>query len=235
MIRRYFIADLHLNQNNRLILNAFFKFLEQLPAPSELYILGDFFDYWVGDDVMDAMQEKVIQQLAKLPDRGINVFFMSGNRDFLIGEKTARKSQFTLLGDFHFISETQSLLLHGDLLCTQDAQYQSFRKKVRSQIRQAFFLRLPRWIRLWIARQIRRKSTKANQIKSEQLMDVDAQTVADLLMQHQARTMIHGHTHKPSREETEFGTRFVLGAWHDAFNYLYQDENGHYHYVEFDH
>lgn len=239
MICRYFIADLHLTESDPIVLAGFFHFLQQLPKHCELYILGDFFDYWVGDDVMNEIQIKIAKSLAHLKKKQINVFFMCGNRDFLVGEEFAKQAQLILLPDYYFIPETQTLLLHGDLLCTQDEKYQQFRVKIHQKWRQRLFLRLPKRIRLWIAQKIRQKSQKMNQVKSYDLMNVNPKAVRDLLSQYQATTLIHGHTHQPEKEviiepnQAINATRFVFAAWHDSFNYIYQDEFGIYHVIYF--
>lgn len=235
MIQRYFIADLHLTENEPEITTGFFRFLSNLPNHCELYILGDFFDYWVGDDAMDQTQTEITQQLLSLKEKQIAVFFICGNRDFLVGKKFAKQANVNLLPDIYFISETKTLLLHGDLLCTQDLNYQRFRAKIHQKWRQELFLRFPKWIRLWIAKKIRQKSKQSNQYKASELMDAVPKTVLAYFNQYQAQTMIHGHTHQPQKEviQSIHAERFVLGAWHDGLNYLYQDENGIYHYVCF--
>lgn len=236
MIKRYFIADLHLTEVEPETTAGFFRFLKMLPDKCELYILGDFFDYWVGDDLMTEIQKQIAEQLYQLHKKLITVYFICGNRDFLVGNRFAKLTKINLLPDLYLIDETSTLLLHGDLLCTQDLKYQQFRAKMHQKWRRKLFLFLPKWIRLWIANKIREKSKLNNSFKSMQLMDVESKTVEMFFKQYKAKTMIHGHTHKPTQEHLQElnATRFVLAAWHDSFNYLYQDENGVYHYCNFE-
>ncbi|SCB79732.1 UDP-2,3-diacylglucosamine hydrolase [Gilliamella intestini] len=233
---RYFIADIHLADNEPAsgysdITAGFLSFLNALPDSCELYILGDLFDYWVGDDIKTDLHYQVAQALQALSKRNIKKYFVHGNRDFLLSKKYAQQCDMTLLPEVNCLpnQEKNIVFLHGDLLCTDDLQYQKFRKVMHNTWLQKLFLFLPLFIRLKIATKLRKKSSQQNQIKSESIMDVNQQAVVDILMAYNADIMIHGHTHKPATHHFEINrspvTRLVLGAWHDGVTYVKQAQN----------
>ena len=233
---RYFIADVHLTDNEPAsgyfdITAGFLSFLESLPDCCELYILGDLFDYWIGDDVNSKLHQKISLTLRSLTERQIKTYFVHGNRDFLLGERYAKSCNMTILSDINYLptSDSNILFLHGDLLCTDDPQYQKFRNIMHKKWLQKLFLKLPLFIRLKIAGKLRQKSSSYNQIKSENIMDVNQQAVEKMMLKYDAGIMVHGHTHKPATHQFlvngKPASRLVLGAWHDGVSYIKQDSN----------
>ncbi|MCX8649110.1 UDP-2,3-diacylglucosamine diphosphatase [Gilliamella sp. B2776] len=233
---RYFIADIHLTDNEPVqgyfdITAGFLSFLESLPDCCELYILGDLFDYWIGDDVNSKLHQKIALALRSLTERQIRIYFVHGNRDFLLGKKYAKLCNMTILPDINCLptGESKILFLHGDLLCTDDPQYQKFRNIMHKKWLQKVFLMLPLFIRLKIASKLRQKSCLHNRIKSESIMDVNQQTVEKMMIKYNVSTMVHGHTHKPAIHQFLVNgqpvSRLVLGAWHDGVSYIKQDSN----------
>ncbi|OCG39225.1 UDP-2,3-diacylglucosamine diphosphatase [Gilliamella sp. Fer1-1] len=233
---RYFIADIHLADNKPAsgysdITAGFLSFLDTLPENCELYILGDLFDYWVGDDVKTELHQQVVQALYRLSKRGITKYFVHGNRDFLLGKKYAQQCDMTILPEINCLpnQETNIVFLHGDLLCIDDSQYQKFRKIMHNKWLQKLFLLLPLFLRLKIAAKLRQKSSQHNQIKSGTIMDVNQHAVVKMMAEHKADIMVHGHTHKPATHhfqiEGRSATRLVLGAWHDGVTYIKQSQD----------
>ncbi|WP_143421865.1 UDP-2,3-diacylglucosamine diphosphatase [Gilliamella mensalis] len=232
---RYFIADIHLADNEpdgyMSITAGFLSFLHTLPDNCELYILGDLFDYWVGDDVRTNLHYQVAQALQALSQRNIKKYFVHGNRDFLLGKKYAKQCDMVLLPEINCLlnQDKNIVFLHGDLLCTDDPQYQKFRKFMHNKWLQKLFLLLPRSVRLNIAAKLRQKSSLHNQIKSESIMDVNQQAVVEMMVEYNADIIIHGHTHKPATHHFQIegnrATRIVLGAWHDGVTYIKQAQN----------
>lgn len=233
---RFFIADIHLADNQPAvdhfdITAGFLSFLKQLPNQCELYILGDLFDYWVGDDVQSILHNQIADALKELTLRHIKKFFVHGNRDFLIGKHYAKRCDMNLLSDINcLVNQNKNIVfLHGDLLCIDDPQYQKFRKIMHKKWLQKLFLLLPLKIRLKIATKLRKESSQHNQIKSETIMDVNSKAVIDMMIANNASIMVHGHTHKPATHHLyindEPATRMVLGAWHDGISYIKQEKN----------
>lgn len=226
---RYFIADIHLTDNEPVVLTGFLTFLDSLPDYCELYILGDLFDYWVGDDANTDLHRHVASALQALSVRHIKKYFVHGNRDFLLGKQYAKLCDMTLLSDVNCLSDASDkiIFLHGDLLCIDDIQYQKFRKKMHCKGLQTLFLLLPLFIRKKIASKLRQKSGEHNQIKSDYIMDVNQDAVVDMMIRNSANIMIHGHTHKPATHlfliDENPVERIVLGAWHDGVSYIKQD------------
>lgn len=224
----YFISDLHLEASRPDISDAFFSYLDNLPADAEhLYILGDFFEVWVGDDDDDSFHNQVIDALARKTAAGTRISLMHGNRDFLIGSAFAERTGVTLLPD-PFLLEYASrdahrhkyLLMHGDSLCTADTRYMAFRAQVRSPAWQAALLQKSLQERRAIARSLREASQKEGSEKAEYIMDVTLQEVIDALVTAGVRTLIHGHTHRPAIHDVDTGhargKRIVLGDWDKA-------------------
>lgn len=215
------IADLHLNEQEPAITAGFLRFIqEQAVHASQLYILGDFFDYWIGDDDPAPLHKIVADALKALSERGVKIFFIHGNRDFLLGARYAKQCGMTLLPQTQIIeAEGQRILiLHGDTLCTDDTDYQHYRKRVHTKWIQRLFLWLPLSVRLKIAKKMRAGSQSANQQKTQAIMDVNQSAVIDTFRQYKTQWMIHGHTHRPAvhdiRIDGETHFRGVLGAWH---------------------
>jgi len=216
-----FIADLHLQTEEPAITAGFLRFLAGTAQEADaLYILGDLFEAWIGDDDPNPLHSQIAAALKALADSGVPVYFLHGNRDFLLGQRFARESGMTLLPEEKVLElyGKRLLILHGDTLCTDDAGYQAFRAKVHQPWLQKLFLALPLFIRMRIAAKMRADSTSANRNKSQAIMDVNPQAVVNVMEKHQVQHLIHGHTHRPDIHTlTANGApayRYVLGAWH---------------------
>ncbi len=230
----YFIADLHLSENRPDITACFLMFLENEAIKAErLYILGDLFEYWVGDDNDDDFVVELASALSRLSATGTQLYFIQGNRDFLLGNKYAQKCGMELLQDVENITLYQKnyVILHGDTLCIDDADYQAFRKKSRSWWWQGIIKNLPLRLRKKIAADYRRKSANANAMKSQDIMDVNQGEVEAVLNRHHVATMIHGHTHRPAVHEFQLNgvkaTRIVLGDWYEQGAWLKVTPDGY--------
>ncbi|MGP1924650.1 MAG: UDP-2,3-diacylglucosamine diphosphatase [Arsenophonus sp. NEOnobi-MAG3] len=215
-----FIADLHLSEKEPAITASFLHFLrEQASQAKALYILGDFFDYWIGDDDPSLLVEVIAQKLKQLETKGIPCYFIHGNRDFLLGKKFAKESGMTLLPAEKVLTlhGHNILILHGDTLCTDDISYQRYRKQVYNRYLQKLFLALPLSTRHRIAEKIRKNSQSATQLKQEFITDINEQTVIKKFQKYQVDWMIHGHTHRSATHEININGKIlyrgVLGAW----------------------
>lgn len=215
-----FISDLHLSAERPDITRAFCDFIRDKGLSCEaLYILGDFFEVWVGDDDDDIYAQTIVNQLKQLTDAGIPLFFMVGNRDFLIGEGFAQQCGASLLEDPTVIDlyGTPTLLMHGDSLCTQDQEYMAFRQMARSRAWQAELLAKPLAERRAIAQQLRQQSKSMSSMKAEDIMDVTEEDVIRTMSEHSTPRLIHGHTHRPAvhsvKLASQAGERMVLGDW----------------------
>ena len=215
-----FISDLHLEETRPDITGAFLRFLdEKTPGTERLYILGDFFEAWIGDDERTPLQEQVASALKAVCDRGTEIFLMHGNRDFLIGEDYCQRAGATLLDDPTVIDlyGTPTLLMHGDSLCTADEEYQKFRANMRNPQMQKMMLARPLEDRQKMARQLRDMSMTKNQGKAEAIMDVTPEEVVREMEAHGVQRMIHGHTHRPAIHDLtangQPAKRIVLGDW----------------------
>jgi UDP-2,3-diacylglucosamine hydrolase len=230
MKKTLFISDLHLHESRPLVTRAFFQFLESAREAEALYILGDFFDAWIGDDDDQPLVKDVTTQLQSLAKTGTRLFLMHGNRDFLIGKQFIEKINATLLGDEESINlyGVNTLLLHGDSLCTADTDYMQFRGLVRNPVWQEQFLAQPLDTRRAIANELRNKSKSMNSLKADDILDVTTSEVEKHFKQFNVQRMIHGHTHRPARHSLSIeGTqceRIVLGDWHDSFWFICADE-----------
>ena len=224
MQKTYFIADLHLSENRPHLLALFRQFMqEQAPEAEKLYILGDLFDFWIGDDEQSDLISEVQQLIRHLTEQGVPCYFQHGNRDFLIGKKFANTCGLTLLPTYQVIDlyGTPTLLCHGDTLCVDDVKYQHYRKKVHQKWRQWLFLHLPLKVRLNIAEKIRAKSRQDKQLKSTEIMDVNAAFVQQMFAQFHLTQMIHGHTHRQKHHEIPpHFHRIVLGDWGETSSLL---------------
>ncbi|ODM32087.1 UDP-2,3-diacylglucosamine diphosphatase [Marinobacter adhaerens] len=215
-----FISDLHLEESRPDITEAFLGFLDGTASGvDQLYILGDFFEAWIGDDERTPLQEQIAAALRKLRDSGTDIFLMHGNRDFLIGEDFCKRAGATLLDDPTVIDlhGTPTLLMHGDSLCTADVEYQKFRANMRNPQWQQMILQRPLKDRQQMARQLREISMAKNQGKEEFIMDVTPEEVIKDMEAHGVQHMIHGHTHRPAVHELIANglpaKRIVLGDW----------------------
>lgn len=230
-----FISDLHLCASRPHITSAFLHFLKHTAAhASALYILGDLFEYWAGDDDIDESEhQSIITAFRTLSDSGVKLYFMHGNRDFLISTQFCNAANITLLPDPTLIDlhGKSALLSHGDSLCTDDVAYQQFRLVVRDSKWQSDFLSLPLQSRKNQIESIRLRSEHEKSQKSAVIMDVNDQAVTDLLTTyHYPELLIHGHTHRPNRHHIELDgyttTRWVLGDWYEQGSYLSCDQYG---------
>ncbi|MBZ0333835.1 UDP-2,3-diacylglucosamine diphosphatase [Marinobacter sp. AL4B] len=215
-----FISDLHLEESRPDITGAFLGFLKNETMGAErLYILGDFFEAWIGDDERTPLQEQVAAALRDVRDSGTDIFLMHGNRDFLIGEDFCERAGTTLLDDPTVIDlyGSPTLLMHGDSLCIDDVEYQKFRANMRNPKTVEMLLARPLEDRQLMARQLRQISMAKNQGKAESIMDVNLDEVVNEFERHGVQLMIHGHTHRPATHELEANgcsaRRIVLGDW----------------------
>ncbi len=229
-----FLSDLHLAPERPAALAAFHAFAAG-PAreAAAVYILGDLFDWWIGDDQMRIpFVAAIVASLRDLAADGVPLFIGHGNRDFLLGERFARATGATLLPEFRVldVGGTRTLLCHGDALCTDDAEYQAYRARMRDPQTQGQLRKLPYFVRRIFAWWLRRKSSAATALKPEYIMDVNAVAVAEAFRAHAATRMIHGHTHRPARHALDVdGTareRWVMADWHDRGHYLAVDASG---------
>jgi UDP-2,3-diacylglucosamine hydrolase len=212
-----FVSDLHLTPAMPKTAAAFFRFLdEEATHARQLYLLGDIFEYWAGDDdIDDPFNRSVVDALRTLSDQGVALYWIAGNRDFLAGEAFAQVTGATRLTDPHLadIAGHPVLLLHGDAQCVDDQDYMAFRKQVREPDWQHAFLAKPLAERKAIIHSMREGSRDAQREKSMMIMDVNLSEIERLYEQYQVRTMIHGHTHRPALHESAGGSRYVLPDW----------------------
>lgn len=218
-----FISDLHLHESRPQVTRAFFHFLHTQAIHAEaLYILGDFFDAWIGDDDDSELLQDVANGLHTLSELGVAIYFMHGNRDFLLGKTYASKAGMTIINDGTVIDlyGTPTLLMHGDSLCTDDTEYQQFRTMVRSPQWQQQILAQPLAARRALAAQMREKSQSMNSLKAEDIMDVAPAAVLAQMEAAGVTRLIHGHTHRPARHpliiNNQPAERIVLGDWHHS-------------------
>jgi UDP-2,3-diacylglucosamine hydrolase len=216
-----FISDLHISLEKPEITRRFLRFLsERATKAGAVYILGDLFDAWVGDDDFSPPNNKIRQQLKHLTDQGTKVYLQPGNRDFLLGAKFCRDTGITMLPDYAVIDlhGTATLLTHGDLLCTDDLPYQAFRAKSHTIEWQHNVLSKPLLVRLLAARWYRFRSYLHKRKKTSDIMDVSQASVVSVLREYQCLRLIHGHTHRPALHDFmldgQSAQRFVLAEWH---------------------
>jgi UDP-2,3-diacylglucosamine hydrolase len=229
-----FISDLHLDIQYPLGIETFLKFLKEKASNADaLYILGDLFEVWIGDEDLDTNYKSIQKGISDLRNNNTACYFMHGNRDFLVGKRFSDLTGCKILPEEYiiYINEEKILLTHGDLLCSDDKKYLEFRSKVRNQKWVDAFLRKPIRERYLIANDLRKKSYIAMEEKSEEIMDANANTVKKTMTKHNVNIMIHGHTHRPNihkyKIENQEKTRIVLGAWHDDPKYLIWDDDGY--------
>ncbi|HAF44135.1 MAG: UDP-2,3-diacylglucosamine diphosphatase [Sideroxydans sp. GWF2_59_14] len=221
MSHSLFISDLHLSTDHPHSTEMFLRFASDVaPGAEALYILGDLFEYWAGDDDLgDLFHQGICDALRGLDARGTRIYIMHGNRDFLMDNELASACNATLLDDPTLLDlyGTPTLLTHGDMLCTDDAEYQQFRALVRNSDWQARFLAQPLAQRKTLIEQMRMQSRNEKQTKSMDIMDVNGDAVDALLRRYQYPRLIHGHTHRPARHlhqpDGRSCERWVLGDW----------------------
>jgi len=230
MAETLFIADIHLDERHPALIEAFQTFLtRRVKYSAGLYILGDLFEFWHGDDDNNPAYLEILSSLKNITSNGVPIYFIRGNRDFLIGKGFAQQTGCQLLDDEIVINlnKINILLMHGDNLCTDDLAYQKWKKwrlKPHNQYIQKFYLMLPLFVRRFISRQVRQKSRQETQKKPREIMDVSQQTVEEIMQKYQVTYLIHGHTHRPNHHKFKLNQdvahRFVLDAWYERGNAL---------------
>lgn len=237
--KTYFISDLHLDPSRPHLFKLFHEFIEKIrPDAEALYILGDLFEFWIGDDIIDLPIGKpylpVIEQLKSLSDSGIKLYFIQGNRDFLIGKKFMQCIGGELLPDQQIIDlyGTKALIMHGDTLCTDDKGYQMMRNIFRLWIVQKIYLSMSPEKRSQKAGQVRKTTSESTKQKSSMILDVNQQSVEKSFKSGGVSFLIHGHTHRPAEHdvtlENKENKRIVLGDWGEKWSYLEWNSNGDY-------
>lgn len=222
-MKTLFISDLHLDPKRTDIQACFDQFitscLDNAKTIEALYILGDVFEVWLGDDASIPLYHQPIKQLKQLTDIGIRLYIMHGNRDFLMGRELEKTTGATLIPDLYHLKIQQKtfLLSHGDIFCTDDVEYMQFRKMVRNPIWQKEFLSKSIAERIGIAQGMREQSKQRGQDKAADIMDVNQNTVEKIMSAHKVDTLIHGHTHRPASHEfilnNQPARRIVLPDW----------------------
>ncbi|GIZ13010.1 UDP-2,3-diacylglucosamine diphosphatase [Pseudomonas sp. NCCP-436] len=227
------ISDLHLEEKRPDITRAFLHFLKTRARQAEaLYILGDFFEVWIGDDGMSPFQREIAQALRELSDTGTHLYLMHGNRDFLIGKRFCREAGCILLKDPSVVrlNGESVLLMHGDSLCTRDTSYIKLRRWLRNPLSLLILRSLPLNIRRKLARKLRNESRAQTRMKASDIIDVTPSEVIRVMAKHNVRILIHGHTHRPAVHHLEVDNqparRIVLGDWDRQGWALQVDDQG---------
>ncbi|QAU23066.1 UDP-2,3-diacylglucosamine diphosphatase [Dyella sp. M7H15-1] len=223
-----FIADLHLDDNRPHITSLFEHYLasDEVRHADALYILGDLVEAWIGDDDDAVLLARIARATRAVRGASVPVYFMVGNRDFLLGEAFAERAGFTLLEDgaVHDLYDTPTLLMHGDVLCTDDVAYQAVRRNVRTPEWKAQILAMPLDARRAFAAKARQDSRAHTGSTHETIMDVNAVAVADAMRANGVRHLIHGHTHRPAIHHFDLdghtAERIVLGDWYEQGSVL---------------
>ena len=222
----YFISDLHLSEDTQNTTNLFFNFLDILNPSDTLYILGDFFDYWINSkkDKLSDFQNNILYKLKQITEKNIKIIFMPGNRDFLINKKILNKFNIKSIPNQEtklIINNKSIIIAHGDQFCTDDISYQKYKKIVEKPWVQKLFFLLPYKTRKYIGNNIRSKSKKyQNQIQKP--IDVSLKTIENIAQNTQCEYIIHGHTHRLGLHyhNNNKTIRFVLGDWHEYGSYI---------------
>jgi UDP-2,3-diacylglucosamine hydrolase len=225
MAQTLFISDLHLHKSAKAATRTFLDWLKTTaPGSDAVYILGDLFEAWIGDDDNSAYNQMIIAAIRALSDSGTPVYFIHGNRDFIIGEKFANAAGVTLLPEHTVIDlyGTHTLIMHGDTLCTYDTRYQEMRKTRPKYIKLS--TQMPLWQKRITVKIFRLRSFLRGKVQSNMIMDVAPETVTSLMEQFKVQHLIHGHTHRPAVHtftiKNQAITRTVLGAWEKRGNML---------------
>lgn len=229
-----FVADLHLSAAHPALARLFERFLGEVAVgAAALYVLGDLFEYWLGDDDRDdPLVESVLGAMHRTAASGVRIAFMHGNRDFLVGRAAARRAGFALLEDPTEIDlfGRRALLSHGDELCTDDLRYQTYRRRIRHPLVRGTLRALPLSARRRIARSLRERSESEKRTKATAIMDVNADAVAALFRRHDVDLLIHGHTHRPAHHRTIVDgrprDRWVIADWRERGGYLRATPDG---------
>ena len=215
MTQSLFISDLHLSEDTPHIEQGLVTFLEQEGDIDRLFLLGDIFEAWIGDDDDSPLVLRFAEAMKRVADGGTQIYFTRGNRDFLIGQGYLNQFGAKLLGDSVCIEVAgeSTLLMHGDLLCSDDVDYLAFRAIAHNPEWQAEMLAKSLEERRALAKQLRTMSKEAASNKAEDIMDVNDDTVRSVMAEHDVKRLIHGHTHRPYRHPMQSGERIVLGDW----------------------
>ena len=223
-MRSLFISDLHLSEDRPAANERFFAFIEDTASGADaLYVLGDLFEYWIGDDdLADPFNGVIAGFFRRLTQGGTKLYFMHGNRDFLVGEGFAAATGARLLADPSVMDGV--LLMHGDTLCTDDIDYQKWRRMARAPDWQRAFLGKPLDARRAEVKAMREKSKQVIEEKPAEIMDVNDEAVRDALRRHNLSRLVHGHTHRPGRHRLDVDgracERWVLPDWYGPGGYL---------------
>lgn len=226
----YFISDLHLSPLAPEITALFKQFTASLKPKDTLYILGDFFEAWVGDDAASEFDLHIMEILKTLTNHHIHIFMLYGNRDFLMRHTFFKATGVTFIQDETVIelNNEKILLMHGDTLCTTDIHYQRYRKMVRNRLIQFLFLKLPVNTRKKIALKLRSNSQRRYQ-ENQTMIDVTQKAVMTVMKKHKVSQLIHGHTHNAAVHQFtidgQIAKRIVLGAWHEVGSYIQSNAN----------
>ena len=226
------ISDLHLSADDPALLDQFRQYAAPLESGDELYILGDLFEYWLGDDAVEFLGHLQAERLlSSISDRGVQLNFLTGNRDFLLGKSFADRCGMNLIADEHIlnIGADRILLMHGDSLCTDDVAHQQFRTMVRTPSWKKGFLEKSVVERDAMAKLARYHSEDSKAAKTSQIMDVNSRAVDEVMRAHRVRMLIHGHTHRPAVHEigsADGGYRIVLGDWAPGPSWIRLSETG---------
>lgn len=235
----YFISDLHLQESHPEMAQGFFDFLKNLNDAEALYILGDFFEVWIGDDYSTPFIESVKEALLAFTQRGIPLYIMHGNRDFVLGEVFCQQTGATLLADPSVVElgGEKVLLMHGDSLCTKDEAYMKMRPMLRNPMMLKQLLSQSIEQRLVMASRLRGESQKGNQMKTDEIMDVTLEEVDKIMSEQQVSLMIHGHTHRPFDHHWHYDSqerrRIVLGDWSDTHGWMIRINNNEFELKQF--
>ncbi|MCK6261975.1 UDP-2,3-diacylglucosamine diphosphatase [Vibrio sp. ZSDE26] len=228
-----FISDLHLSPSRPDITECFIDFMKnEAIHATKLYVLGDLFEFWIGDDDNSDFSMHIQKEFKALTQLGVQCYFTQGNRDFLVGKRFAKQTGMTLLADETVIDlyGRKAVILHGDTLCTLDVKYLEYRKTVHQPWLQWIFNRIPFFIKRKIVSKVQTDIKEEKQSKSLDIMDVTPDEVISVMDTHHVDLMIHGHTHRPNIHELQTSsgnsTRIVLGDWYTQGSILVYDENG---------
>ena len=215
-----FVSDLHLEPIENKKVKVFFQFLNNAVYKyEELYILGDFFEYWIGDDDIQPANKLIMQTLKTASDNGLKIYFIHGNRDFLVGSGFESETGVRILEDqYTFSLEGKKIMIaHGDTFCIDDVEYQEMKREIRSDSWKKDFLAKSISERVDFANDLRKRSAERNSNKPENIMDVNDDYVLEIIEREKIDILIHGHTHRPAVHKLSNGsTRAVLGSWEDS-------------------
>lgn len=237
-----FISDLHLSEERPTCSQAFFSFLESIPPSSEaLFILGDFFDYWVGDDIQTELAKSVALALSHCAEKNsLDIYFLAGNRDFAIGKAFCQRASMTLLKEetLFIIADKIVAVSHGDIYCTDDVGYQRYRRIIRNPIVLNTLLLLPKTVRIRIATKLRLASKEKFE-RSPYYIDVTQETIEQAIKKLNCDILIHGHTHMADihfiDEPRAYPKRIVLGDWNKVGWFAeFSDQGQHLHRFNID-